>query len=177
MFSMSFVSRGQKSFQKRLADKAEFRTKDFEMHDLVVAPHPGQWRDAVEAVRMTWKDASGAQSVFERFERPFVFDHLPTPQPGKLAMVIDALDGQGQALGGLRAAFDVLIEDAEAASDDDDAGPSGQVEAGQDGEGLDGRVPLLGVRAHPLVGRGGQTQQRQMVGSCMQERSLAGVRR
>lgn len=150
MFSMSFVSRGQKSFQKRLADKAEFRTKDFEMHDLVVAPHPGQWRDAVEAVRMTWKDASGAQSVFERFERPFVFDHLPTPQPGKLAMVIDALDGQGQALGGLRAAFDVLIEDAEAASDEEVAGPSGQVEAGQDGEGLEASEQGSGDQGIPV---------------------------
>lgn len=81
MFFMSFVSRGQKSVQKRLADRTECLTKDFEIHDLVVAPHPGQWRDAVDAVRMTWRDASGAQSVFERFERPFVFDQLPTPQP------------------------------------------------------------------------------------------------
>ncbi|MGK0545712.1 carbohydrate-binding protein [Halomonas cupida] len=118
MFSMSFVGRGRKSFQKRLEDKAHFLNKDFELHDVVVAPHPGRWQEAVAAVRMTWEDASGARSVFEKFERPFVFEQLPTPPIGKLGMMIEALDARGALLPGVAALREVLVQDAEADADD-----------------------------------------------------------
>ncbi|MED5295755.1 MAG: hypothetical protein VYD49_09540, partial [Pseudomonadota bacterium] len=67
---------------------------------------------------MTWEDASGARSVFEKFERPFVFEQLPTPPIGKLGMMIEALDARGALLPGVAALREVLVQDAEADTDD-----------------------------------------------------------
>ncbi|MHC9034942.1 delta endotoxin C-terminal domain-containing protein, partial [Cobetia marina] len=59
---------------------------------------------------MTFEDAQDRLSVFERFERPFVFDHLPTPLSGKLKMMIEALDERGEVLPGSGEQFGFEVE-------------------------------------------------------------------
>ncbi|GED21755.1 carbohydrate-binding protein [Halomonas halmophila] len=58
---------------------------------------------------MTLEDEHHHQSVFERFERPFVFGDLPTPGPGKLKMWLEAMDEAGRTMPGSRQDFDFSV--------------------------------------------------------------------
>ncbi|MDN3523649.1 carbohydrate-binding protein [Halomonas sabkhae] len=58
---------------------------------------------------MTLEDEHHHQSVFERFERPFVFGDLPTPGPGRLKMWLEAMDEAGRTMPGSRQDFDFSV--------------------------------------------------------------------
>lgn len=49
-------------------------------------------------MRMAWEDARNETSVFESFERPFVFENLPSPALGRLKMRLEAMDEFGRVL-------------------------------------------------------------------------------
>ncbi|MEL0618775.1 hypothetical protein V6243_18345, partial [Cobetia marina] len=51
----------------------------FQDHEIRVTPFPSAWGDSIKSIGMTFEDAQDRLSVFERFVRRFVFDHLPTP--------------------------------------------------------------------------------------------------
>lgn len=70
----------------------------FHDNQLHVVPHPSSWDSSIKSIRMAWQDARNETSVFESFERPFVFENLPTPTLGKLKMQLEAMDERGRVL-------------------------------------------------------------------------------
>ena len=110
MYSMSFVSSRLESMASRIRSGDRLEGKTFQDHEIMVTPFPSAWGDSIKSMRMTFEDAQDRLSVFERFERPFVFDHLPAPMSGKLKMMIEALDAAGEVLPGSGEQFGFEIE-------------------------------------------------------------------
>ncbi len=98
MFSMSFVSGQAKSLLGAVHEGGRWGRDTFQGHQLHVEPHPSPWESSIKAMRMAWEDARNEVSVFESFERPFVFENLPTPALGRLKMRLEAMDEWGQVL-------------------------------------------------------------------------------
>ena len=117
---MSFVSNRLGSHAGRINNGDTLEGNIFQNHGISVTPLPSPWEDSIKAMRMTLEDARGEVSVFERFERPFVFDHLPAPKPGKLKMLLEALDERGAVLPGSEQGLGV---DVSAPTEDDGAEP------------------------------------------------------
>ncbi|MDQ7734296.1 carbohydrate-binding protein [Halomonas sp. SpR1] len=98
MFSMSFVSGQAKSLLGTVHEGGRWGRDTFHDHQLHVVPHPSPWESSIKAIRLAWEDARNEISVFESFERPFVFENLPMPALGRLKMRIEAMDESGSVL-------------------------------------------------------------------------------
>ncbi|MGM0858281.1 MAG: carbohydrate-binding protein [Pseudomonadota bacterium] len=60
-------------------------------------------------MRMAWEDARNETSVFESFERPFVFENLPSPALGRLKMRLEAMDEFGRVLPNAEMSIDLDV--------------------------------------------------------------------
>ncbi|WP_386081905.1 carbohydrate-binding protein [Vreelandella sp. F11] len=98
MFSMSFVSGQAKSLLGTVHEGGRWGRDTFHDHQLHVVPHPSPWESSIQAIRLAWEDARNEVSVFESFERPFVFENLPMPALGRLKMRLEAMDEFGNVL-------------------------------------------------------------------------------
>ncbi|UZH10620.1 MULTISPECIES: carbohydrate-binding protein [unclassified Halomonas] len=112
MFSMSFVSGQAKSLLGTVHEGGRWGRDTFHDHQLHVVPHPSPWESSIKAIRLAWEDARNEVSVFESFERPFVFENLPMPALGRLKMRIEAMDESGSVLpnSGMTIDLDVVPE-------------------------------------------------------------------
>ncbi|BBI48169.1 hypothetical protein HORIV_05900 [Vreelandella olivaria] len=95
---MSFVSGQAKSLLGTVHEGGRWGRDTFHDHQLHVVPHPSPWESSIQAIRLAWEDARNEISVFESFERPFVFENLPIPALGRLKMRIEAMDESGSVL-------------------------------------------------------------------------------
>jgi hypothetical protein len=109
MFSMSFVSGQAKSLLGTVHEGGRWGRDTFHDHHLHVVPSPSSWESSIKAMRMTWEDARKEISVFESFERPFVFENLPTPALGRLKMRLEAMDEFGSMLPSLGMTIDLDV--------------------------------------------------------------------
>ena len=160
MYSMSFVSSRLESMASRIRSGDRLEGKTFQDHDIMVTPFPSAWEDSIKSMRMTFEDAQDRLSVFERFERPFVFDHLPTPLSGKLKMMIEALDERGEVLPGSGEQFgfevespDVVAEEVsdQEVSDQEDTPQAAQALLTSSDEPAAGTGPALLAEPAPLA--------------------------
>ncbi|QPL45858.1 carbohydrate-binding protein [Halomonas sp. A40-4] len=95
---MSFVSGQAKSLLGSVREGGRWGRDTFQDHHLHVVPHPSPWESSIKSMRMAWEDARNEMSVFESFERPFVFENLPSPALGRLKMRLEAMDEFGRVL-------------------------------------------------------------------------------
>ncbi|MGP9576061.1 carbohydrate-binding protein [Halomonas sp. AOP42-D2-25] len=97
---MSFFSGQAKSLLGSVSEGDRWGVDAFNDNQLHVMLSPSPWESSANTLRMAWQDARNETSIFESFERPFVFENLPPPALGRLKLRLEAMDELGRTLPG-----------------------------------------------------------------------------
>ncbi|MCA1773956.1 MAG: hypothetical protein LC677_15650, partial [Halomonas sp.] len=95
---MSFFSNQAKSLLGSVREGGRWGRDTFSDNQLHVMPSPSPWESSIKSMRLAWEDARNETSVFESFERPFIFEKLPMPALGRLKMRLEAMDERGRLI-------------------------------------------------------------------------------